>query len=182
MGKAKRKCVFCVLLNSQQSTINHQNVPRFCNRHVNRLLLDAVPLACNVERRDPQAPPWEAVCACKCSTAMEIIRPKRLSFFFMSFFFNATFCESAQDRPIFIMADQHLKRVFFRMVPAFPAPGRDCCPGGQAVAQNNQAMPPFVIQEHHARMHRAAAVHPAVFEYVCGRHQGTIVLSSCYQL
>ena len=36
-------------------------VPRFCNRPVNRLLLDSVPLACEVERVDPQAPPWEAV-------------------------------------------------------------------------------------------------------------------------
>jgi hypothetical protein len=36
-------------------------VPRFCNRHVNRLLWDSVQLACEVERFDPQAPPWEAV-------------------------------------------------------------------------------------------------------------------------
>ncbi|MCZ7636730.1 MAG: HIRAN domain-containing protein [Verrucomicrobia bacterium] len=36
-------------------------VPRFCNRHISRLLQDAVPLACVVERVDSQAPPWEAV-------------------------------------------------------------------------------------------------------------------------
>ncbi|MBE7502219.1 MAG: hypothetical protein HS113_18350 [Verrucomicrobiales bacterium] len=36
-------------------------VPRFCNRHISRLLQDAVPLACEVERVDAQAPPWEAV-------------------------------------------------------------------------------------------------------------------------
>jgi hypothetical protein len=53
--------VFCVLLSSQQSTINHQNVPRFCNRHVNRLLLDSVPLTCDVERFEPQTPLWEAL-------------------------------------------------------------------------------------------------------------------------
>lgn len=37
-------------------------VPRFCNRHISRLLLEAVPLACEVERVDQQAPPWDAVC------------------------------------------------------------------------------------------------------------------------
>jgi hypothetical protein len=36
-------------------------VPRFCNRHVNLLLVESVPVACDVERFDPQAPPWEAV-------------------------------------------------------------------------------------------------------------------------
>ena len=36
-------------------------VPRFCNRHISRLLQDAVPLTCAVERLDPQSPPWEAV-------------------------------------------------------------------------------------------------------------------------
>lgn len=36
-------------------------VPGFCNRHVNRLLVDSVPIACEVERFDPQSPPWEAV-------------------------------------------------------------------------------------------------------------------------
>jgi hypothetical protein len=36
-------------------------VPLFCNRPVNRLFLDSVPLACDVERFDPHAPPWEAV-------------------------------------------------------------------------------------------------------------------------
>lgn len=36
-------------------------VPRFCNRHLSRLLLEAVPLGCEVERVDPAARPWEAV-------------------------------------------------------------------------------------------------------------------------
>ncbi len=36
-------------------------VPRFCNRHISRLLQDAVPLACEVERGDAEAPPWDAV-------------------------------------------------------------------------------------------------------------------------
>jgi len=36
-------------------------VPRFCNRHISRLLQDVAPLACVVERVDSQAPPWEAV-------------------------------------------------------------------------------------------------------------------------
>jgi len=36
-------------------------VPRFCNRHISRLLQDAVPLTCEVERVDAEAPPWEAV-------------------------------------------------------------------------------------------------------------------------
>lgn len=36
-------------------------VPRFCNRHICRLLLEGVPLACEVERVDAKAPPWEAV-------------------------------------------------------------------------------------------------------------------------
>ena len=36
-------------------------VPRFCNRHISRLLLEAVPLACEVERVDAEAPPWDAV-------------------------------------------------------------------------------------------------------------------------
>lgn len=36
-------------------------VPRFCNRHISRLLLEAVPLVCEVERTDTQAPPWETV-------------------------------------------------------------------------------------------------------------------------
>jgi len=45
-------------------------VPRFCNRPVNRLLLDSVPLACDVERFDPQAPPWEAV-----SVRVQLVQP-----------------------------------------------------------------------------------------------------------
>ena len=36
-------------------------VPRFCNRQVNRLLLEEGPVACEVARVDPGAPPWEAV-------------------------------------------------------------------------------------------------------------------------
>ena len=32
-------------------------VPRFCNRHISRLLQDGVPLACEVERVDSKAPP-----------------------------------------------------------------------------------------------------------------------------
>ena len=60
-GKAKTKCKFYVPINTQHSTLNYLNVPRFCSRHVNRLLLDSVPIACDVERFDPQAPPWEVV-------------------------------------------------------------------------------------------------------------------------
>ena len=47
-------------------------VPRFCNRHVSRLLLNAVPLACDVERFDPQAPPWEAV-----AVRVHLLQPSR---------------------------------------------------------------------------------------------------------
>ncbi len=36
-------------------------VPRFCNRHLSRLLLAEVPLVCETERINPSAPPWEAV-------------------------------------------------------------------------------------------------------------------------
>ena len=36
-------------------------VPRFGNRHISRLLQAAVPLACEVERVDTEAPPWEAI-------------------------------------------------------------------------------------------------------------------------
>lgn len=36
-------------------------VPRFCNRHISRMLREAVPLECEVEAVHPQAPPWEAV-------------------------------------------------------------------------------------------------------------------------
>jgi hypothetical protein len=36
-------------------------VPRFCNRHISRLLLDDVPLTCGVQHVDPLAPAWEAV-------------------------------------------------------------------------------------------------------------------------
>ncbi|HOY57414.1 MAG TPA: HIRAN domain-containing protein [Verrucomicrobiota bacterium] len=36
-------------------------VPRFWNRHISRLLLGAVPVACEVEQVDPNAAPWEAV-------------------------------------------------------------------------------------------------------------------------
>lgn len=36
-------------------------VPRFCNRHISRLLLGAVPVACEVEQVNPHAAPWEAV-------------------------------------------------------------------------------------------------------------------------
>ncbi|MCX6893650.1 MAG: HIRAN domain-containing protein [Verrucomicrobia bacterium] len=36
-------------------------VPRFCNRHISRLLQDSLPLACEVGRVVPDAPPWEAV-------------------------------------------------------------------------------------------------------------------------
>ena len=47
-------------------------VPRFCNRPVNRLLLDSVPLACDVERFDPQAPPWESV-----AVRVHVVQPSR---------------------------------------------------------------------------------------------------------
>jgi len=36
-------------------------VPRFCNRHISRLLIESVPLACDVGRADSHAPPWEAI-------------------------------------------------------------------------------------------------------------------------
>lgn len=36
-------------------------VPRFCNRHISRLLEGLVSLAWVVERVNPAAPPWEAV-------------------------------------------------------------------------------------------------------------------------
>jgi hypothetical protein len=36
-------------------------VPRFCNRHISRLLQQDIPLACAVGRIKPNAVPWEAV-------------------------------------------------------------------------------------------------------------------------
>lgn len=36
-------------------------VPRFCNRHLSRLLEGFVPLTCVVERVNRAAPPWETV-------------------------------------------------------------------------------------------------------------------------
>jgi len=36
-------------------------VPQSCNQHISRLLLEAVPLTCEVERVNSEAPPWEAV-------------------------------------------------------------------------------------------------------------------------
>lgn len=36
-------------------------VPRFCNRHISRLLLDRVPLTCEVLSAKREAPPWQAV-------------------------------------------------------------------------------------------------------------------------
>lgn len=36
-------------------------IPRFCNRHISRLLLEGVALACEIERVDAKAPPWEAI-------------------------------------------------------------------------------------------------------------------------
>jgi hypothetical protein len=35
--------------------------PRFCNRHISRLLQDAVALTCQLDHLDPNAPPWDAV-------------------------------------------------------------------------------------------------------------------------
>jgi hypothetical protein len=49
-------------------------VPRFCNRHVNRLLLNSVPLDCEVERFDPQAPPWEAV-----AVRVQMLQPSEIT-------------------------------------------------------------------------------------------------------
>ena len=43
-------------------TVKLGYVPRFCNRHLSRLLLEGVPLACAIEAVDPNVPPWEAVC------------------------------------------------------------------------------------------------------------------------
>ncbi len=36
-------------------------IPRFCNRHLSRLLQSGVPLACEVARVTADAPPWDAV-------------------------------------------------------------------------------------------------------------------------
>jgi hypothetical protein len=36
-------------------------VPRFCNRHISHLLAEGVPVTCEIERVDPNSPPWEAV-------------------------------------------------------------------------------------------------------------------------
>ena len=36
-------------------------VPRFCNRHLSRLLLDGVELDCEADAISPQAAPWDAV-------------------------------------------------------------------------------------------------------------------------
>jgi hypothetical protein len=53
--------------------------------------LDTVPIACDVERRDPQAPSsGNCVHAHAPATALKIIRAKRLTFFF-----DATFWEPA---------------------------------------------------------------------------------------
>lgn len=49
-------------LNPQPTTLNRHNVPRFCNRHVSRLLLDIVPIACDVERRGATKAPLGAPC------------------------------------------------------------------------------------------------------------------------
>jgi hypothetical protein len=39
-------------------------VPRFCNRHLSRMLGEGVELRCEVARVDSTAPPWDAVAVC----------------------------------------------------------------------------------------------------------------------
>lgn len=51
--------VFAVEIRHDSAKLGY--VPRFCNRHLSRLLLADVPLVCEIERLNPSAPPWEAV-------------------------------------------------------------------------------------------------------------------------